>query len=93
MAIHEINNKVYLKFTSNSLLSHTVLNLTCRSNPTSYTNCVNTSINLLKHSFNGVGVQIAIGAVANNLTQAMAAIFQDSDVAQVGYNTGIIVEL
>ena len=88
MAMHEINNKVYLKFTSNSLLAHSHLNLTCRSNPTSYTNCVNTSINLLDYSFNGAGVQIAVGAVANNLTQAMAAIFQDSDVAQIGYNQG-----
>ena len=92
LAMHEINNKVYIKFTSNSLLSDTTLNLTCRTNPTSYTNCVNTSISLMDYSFGGQGIQVAIGAVANNLTQAMAAIFQDSDIAQIGYNPGIVRE-
>jgi hypothetical protein len=90
MAIREINNKEYVKFTSDSLLPNTKLKLTVRSNPTTYTQAVNTSIDLLENSFNGSSIDVAIGASANNLTQAMSSIFQDSDVAQIGYNQGTV---
>jgi hypothetical protein len=88
MAINEINNKEYVKFTSDALLPNTKLKVTVRSNPTTYTQAVNTSIDLLENSFNGSNIDVAIGAIASNLTQAMSSIFQDSNVAQIGYNQG-----
>jgi hypothetical protein len=83
MAIREINNKEYIEFTSDSLLPNTKLKLPVRSNPITYTKAVNS---VLRNAFNGTGIDVAIGAKADNLTQAMASIFQDSDVAQIGYS-------
>jgi hypothetical protein len=88
MAIREINSKQYVKFTSDSLLPNTRLKITTRTNPVTYTKAINSSVNLIQHSFGGNKIDIAIGAIANNLSQAMSSIFQDANIAQIGYNEG-----
>ena len=87
MAIEEINAKKYVKFTSDSLLSNTQLKLVARANPNSYTKAINESIYIIKY---GYGIDVGIGAIFDNMTEAMASIYQDNNIAQIGYNLGII---
>ena len=90
MAIKEINEKKYLQFTYDSLLPSTQLKLVARANPNSYTNSINQTISIIRY---GYGIDIGIGAVFDNMTEAMASIFQDNNIAQIGYNLGIYFSL
>ena len=92
MAVDDINAKRYIKFTSDSLLPNSVIKLAVRTNPVSITTAVAACIDLETNSFNGSGIDFAIGAVTNNMSQAMSSIFQDSDIGQIGYNPGDVIK-
>ena len=86
MAIEEINEKKYLQFIYDSLLPNTQLKLVARANLNSYTKSINETISIIR---GGYGVDVGIGAVYDNQTESLASIYQDNNVAQIGYNLGI----
>ena len=44
--------------------------------------------NMTRHAFNGAGVDLAMGTLADISSQSLSPVLQDADVIQMGYNPG-----
>ena len=89
MAIQELNNKTDGIF--DNLLPDTQIKFACRVNPTSFTDTAIEVIDLETKTFGGLGIEVAIGALTNNLSQSMSSFLQDMDILQIGYSPGSIM--
>ena len=89
MAIDELNNKTDGIF--DDILPETQIKFACRVNPTSFTDTAIEVIDLETVAFGGLGIEVAIGALTNNLSQSMSSFLQDMDILQIGYSPGSIM--
>lgn len=88
MAAEDINAGKYLKLTSDSILPRTKLLMSVDNSPPTYTSTVLAVVQEVDNAFNGTGINVVIGDVDNIVTQSLASIFQEFDIAQIGYNQG-----
>ena len=89
MAMREINNKT--DSIGDDILPNTLVRFVAGLNSPSYTNIAIQMLDIMANAFNNTGVDVAIGASANLLTQTMATLLQDNDIGQVGYNPGSLM--
>ncbi len=89
MAIDELNNKTDGIF--DDILPETQIKFACRVNPTSFTDTAIEVIDLETVAFGGLGIEVAIGALTNNLSKSMSSFLQDMDILQIGYSPGSIM--
>lgn len=90
LAVDDINEGKYLRLSANSLLPNTKVLLDVATTPPSYTDTVLEVNSIITTAFDGTGIDVAIGAILDNVTESIASIFQEADVAQISFNPGIV---
>ena len=89
MAVDDINSGRYLRLSADALLPNTKILVSVRTSPPTYTDTVLTVNNIITTAFNGTGIDVAIGDLQDVVTENIASIFQEANIAQVAYNPGI----
>ena len=86
----DINAGKYLRLSATALLPNTKILLTVDTSPPTYTDTVLAVNNIITTAFNGAGIDVAIGSSDNIVTENIASIFQEADIAQISYNPGAV---